>query len=60
MTNRALDRDEIPYGQIFDGNSPPWPFSARWGSSVPRAFCTGPNSNEYIHFIERGFCLWLN
>ena len=42
MTNRALDRDEIPYGQIFDGNSPSLALQRSLGFQCSQGFLYWP------------------
>ena len=42
MTNLALERDEIPYGQIFDGNSPSLALQQSLGFQCSRGFMYWP------------------
>lgn len=43
MTNRALARGEIPYGQIFEGNTPSLALQASLGFRVSRGYLYWPD-----------------
>lgn len=43
MTNRALQRNELPYGQIFDGNSPSLALQRSLGFQCSKGFLYWPD-----------------